>query len=463
MTAAESGLGAYLSYSTTMASSCQEGVDSLDTTIGALETQDWSGEPIEALGRAKESLATAASALDDAHDAFQRALAVADAYAANNHAGTKESVLDDAHGPETGTPCSTSGHHPERTGFAGQLAPTTPATGNPGMDNTEPDNTEPTEPTVTYTTPEVPFNDFDDYRPGKGLDSIQDNVNDLLGTYLATQVDPITTPTGVTFEVTGPRRHIEYVADLYGETLPTAAAEPEPEPAAAPQPAASQPEPAPEPEPASAPAAPVTGALSAKPLYENGWGGGSNSPVHYHDDGPIGTAVNRMGQDRHLDVDGEPLADVLGLMATAVVAGRRTAQQGVDDLKALRDRLPSDSRARNSLDWAIQDMDAPPSPTPDMPEGTPEPLRDLVTALNAVPIVRTDRSKELDPLLGIIGDFAAGRAGGGRMVDEVRRLRNKRHESLGDAGKFEIDRAVDAAVKALGEMPREALTPKKTS
>jgi hypothetical protein len=91
-TAAESGLGAYLSYSTNMASTCQDGVNSIDTTIGALETQDWSGEPIEALGRAKESLATAASAFGDAHDAFQRALAVAEAYAANDHAGTKESV-----------------------------------------------------------------------------------------------------------------------------------------------------------------------------------------------------------------------------------------------------------------------------------------------------------------------------------------------------------------------------------
>jgi hypothetical protein len=91
-TAAESGLGAYLSYSTNMANSCQDGVNSIDTTIGALETQDWSGEPIEALGRAKESLATAASAFGDAHDAFQRALAVAEAYAANDHAGTKESV-----------------------------------------------------------------------------------------------------------------------------------------------------------------------------------------------------------------------------------------------------------------------------------------------------------------------------------------------------------------------------------
>jgi hypothetical protein len=467
MTAAESGLGAYLRYSTTMANSCQDGVNSIDTTIGALETQDWSGEPIEALGRAKEALATAGSALEDAHNAFQRALAVTDAYAANNHAGTKESVLDHAPVPETGP--STSGHDPERTGFAGQLDPT-PALGNPGMDATEPDSTE---PTVTYTTPEIPFDDFDDHRPGKGLDSIQDTVNDLLETYLATQVDPITTPTGIRFEVTGPRRNIEYVADLYGETLPSAAAAPEPAPGAAPEPepaaALPQPEPSPAPVPVPEPPAvpqppaPVTGQMSDKPLLENSWGGFTDSPVSYHEDGPIGYAINSMGAEARLDVDGEPLANVLGVIATDVVRGRRTAQQGVDDLKVLHDRLPPSGSARFYLDRALQDMDAPAGPAPEVPDGTPQPLRELVTALHAVPLVRNDRSKELDPLLAIVDDFAAGRAGGGRMVEEVRRLRNKRHESLGDAGKFEIDRAVEAAVTALDAMPREALTPRTTS
>jgi hypothetical protein len=333
----------------------------------------------------------------------------------------------------------------EHNGFAGQSTPTTP--GNPVMDNTEPDKTE---PTVTYTTPEAPRNDFDDYRPGKGLDSVADTVAYLKGNWLATEVTPITTPTGVKFEVTGPRRHIEQLADLYGQTLPSAAASPEPKPAAAPQP---------DPTPAPEPAAPVTGAMSAKPLHENGWGDITSSPVHYHDDGPIGMAVNRMGQDRHLDVDGEPLANVLGVMATDVVRGRRTAQQGVDDLKALQARLPEGSNARNSLSWAIRDMDAPPQPVPAVPDSTPEPLRKLVADLNAIPIVRNDPSREMEPLLDLINDFAAGRTGGFRMKDGLRRLRNKRHESLGDCGKFEIDHAVDTAVKALEALPREALMP----
>jgi len=336
----------------------------------------------------------------------------------------------------------------EHTGFAGQLTPTTPNPGNPVMDDTE--------PTVTYTTPEVPRNDFDDYRPGKGLDSVADTVADLKGNWLATEVTPITTPTGVKFEVTGPRRHIARLADLYGETLPAPAAEPE---------SAPQPEPAaastPEPEPEPAPAAPISGAMSAKPLHENGWGDITSSPVHYHDDGPIGMAVNRMGQDRHLDVDGEPLANVLGVMATDVVRGRRTAQQGVDDLKALQARLPEGGNARNSLSWAIRDMDAPPQPVPAVPNSTPEPLRNLVAELNAIPIVRNDPSREMEPLLGLINDFAAGQTGGFRMKDGLRRLRNKRHESLGDCGKFEIDHAVDTAVKALEALPREALMPPK--
>jgi len=93
--AAESGLGAYLSYSNSMANSCQEGVSSVESTIGALESQDWSGVPVDALRQAQEALSTAENAFNEAHSAFQAALSVREAYSANDHAGTKESVLSD--------------------------------------------------------------------------------------------------------------------------------------------------------------------------------------------------------------------------------------------------------------------------------------------------------------------------------------------------------------------------------
>lgn len=204
---------------------------------------------------------------------------------------------------------------------------------------------------------------------------------------------------------------------------------------------------------------PVSGEMSETPIARNGWGEDPNAPVNYHTDGPIGTALDHMGHDAHMDVDGEPLANVLGRVATEVVVGDRTTQQGIDEIRTIRDRLPENSRARSELDHAINRMDAPPSPVPTVPATTPEPLQALVTELHTVPMVRNDPGTEMAPLVTILNDFNAGRIGGPRMVRAVQDLANKRHESLGDSGKFQIDRAVKATVAALKQLPPDALTP----
>ncbi|MGW6449501.1 hypothetical protein [Lentzea sp. NPDC055074] len=204
---------------------------------------------------------------------------------------------------------------------------------------------------------------------------------------------------------------------------------------------------------------PVTGALSDTPLLDNTWGSIlDNSPIHYHDDGPIGTAVKYMGQDATMDVDGEPLANVVGKLATDVVRRKTTAQQAVNDLKELRDRLPEGSRAHQCLSTAVRNMDGPDTPVPQVPAGTPEPLRELVGKLHAVPIVRQEPQREMEPLLKLCEQAAAGNA---RFLDEeVKRLRNKRHESLGDCGKFEIQDAVDEARKAMREQEQQQRKPR---
>lgn len=209
---------------------------------------------------------------------------------------------------------------------------------------------------------------------------------------------------------------------------------------------------------------PVTGELSDKPLLDNTWGDlGNTSPVHYHDDGPVGTAVKYMGPDARMDIDGEPLANVVGRIATDVVRRKTTAQQAVDNLKELRDRLPEGSRAKTCLSQAVRDMDGPDTPVPQVPDGTPEVLRDLVRTLHAVPMVRREPDKELQPLLELCGRVAAGdKLARALMGDEVKRLRNKRHESLGDSGKFEIDDAVNDAVTALKEQARQQREQRRT-
>jgi hypothetical protein len=208
---------------------------------------------------------------------------------------------------------------------------------------------------------------------------------------------------------------------------------------------------------------PVSGAVSAKPISDNGWGSDPESRVHFHDDGPFGRAIRSMGPDARMDVDGEPLADVLGVLATEVVRGQRTAQAALSAVEKLRDRIPDETSARLALDRLVADESAPQAPVPAVPDGTPAYLVRLVADLHAVPMVRRDPSKELEPLLALVDDVTAGRAvEGRRFLRDLEGLTDKRHDSLGDVGKFEIDRAIATASQALRDQlaaPRPATAP----
>jgi hypothetical protein len=190
------------------------------------------------------------------------------------------------------------------------------------------------------------------------------------------------------------------------------------------------------PEPAGP--APASGTMSARPRTPNRWGtfASADYPVNFHEDGVIGTALAQMGSDAMLDVDGESLADALGKAATDAVVGRASAQQLVDRVRELRDRLPQGGAARRELDQAVSKLDAPAAPPPAVPPVTLGPLRQLADELHAVPLVRRDPGKEGQALARILDDFAAGRTGGARLIMAVRELRNRRHESA--EGKFEI-------------------------
>jgi hypothetical protein len=208
--------------------------------------------------------------------------------------------------------------------------------------------------------------------------------------------------------------------------------------------------PAPEPAPKPKKLKPVSGIASNKPLKGNAWGDLRDPNQHYfHDDGPLGTAIKFMGDERQMSVDGEPLGNVVGDIATDVAGRRCTAQEGVDRVKELRDRLPEWSQARRTLDMAIDKMDGPATPAPTLPAGAPEPLQTLTRELHAVPIARQDPSKELDPVVKLAAEAARGNLSKFEVRERLYGVRNKRHESLGDCGKFEIDDAVDRAMAAL--------------
>ena len=204
----------------------------------------------------------------------------------------------------------------------------------------------------------------------------------------------------------------------------------------------------------SAAAGPAPVRMSGKPLTPNRWGtfAASAYPINFHKDGMIGSAIDRMGQDAMLEVDGEPLADQLGRAATDAVVGRASSQEVLERVKQLRDRVPQDSAARRELDEAVRKLDAPDTPVPAVPAVAPDPLRQLMTDLHAVPLVRRDPGREQDALARILADFADGKTGGARLLMAVRSLKNQRHESV--EGKFEVDRAVEQAVSALEAMRR---------
>jgi hypothetical protein len=226
----------------------------------------------------------------------------------------------------------------------------------------------------------------------------------------------------------------------------------------------------PAPKPAATPTAsgqsgkggPVDGSPSDKPIARNAWGTGSaaGNEIAYHDDGAIGTAIKDMGADARMNVDGQPLANVLGKLATDGVAGRKSTQEMVDAIKNVRDRLPAGSAARRELDRAIGRMDAPTTAPPKIPDGALPPLAKLAQDLHKIPTVRNDPDTELKPLLDLLDRFSQGRTGGRRVLNEVRALANKRHESL--EGKAEIDRLVTRALQELERMQqadRTALHP----
>lgn len=238
----------------------------------------------------------------------------------------------------------------------------------------------------------------------------------------------------------------------------------EPRRTEAPAPAAPQPAPRPTPPPATpAPIAPTTnggtvvaGRYSDRPPIRNGWdSGATDSEVYYHGSGRVGQAVDAMGQDRALEVDGDSLENVIGRIATAQVNGSITGDQFITQTKVLRDRMPAGSQAQRALDSIVRDVDTPPKSIT-VPAGTPEPLRKLADELSHIPLARDGGrangrdTDELDDLQQLLGEWEAGRITPLRLSGAVQSLANRRHESY--EGKVNLDRLILAAAAELKAM-----------
>jgi hypothetical protein len=210
---------------------------------------------------------------------------------------------------------------------------------------------------------------------------------------------------------------------------------------------------------APTPAPIPAGVFNDAPLTPNDWGTDNGGPVDFHKDGEIGSAVNRLGADARLDVDGKPLAEQLNLLATAGQRGDITTAQQIADLKTLRDRLP-EGPGKKAIASAVESLDVPDSPVPAVPDTAPAPARRLMAELHANPLVRSD-GKETGRLADILDRHSQGKLSGRRMIDEIRQsVLNNRHESK--EGKSEIDRSARRAMDDLEAMrlrDRDSLKP----
>lgn len=186
------------------------------------------------------------------------------------------------------------------------------------------------------------------------------------------------------------------------------------------------------------------------PLSENMWGAGPHHPVSYHPDGDWGRATDALGADARVDYDGLPLKEHLDRTATEVIRGEKTTNDAIAELRRVRDRLPADSRAHRVVDGLIEDIDHPMTPAPQVPEGAHPAFAQLAQDLHSVPAARRDTT-EIERVLEMARQSVARPNRNPRLwaSDLERQVHNLRHESNGAEGKFDIDRAVRRAVRAL--------------
>lgn len=202
------------------------------------------------------------------------------------------------------------------------------------------------------------------------------------------------------------------------------------------------------------------GRFSEKPKLPNTYEDRTVSPVFFHDDGPVGQAIKRMGADARLDVDGDSLENTVGKLATRSARGEISAQQAVDDLKRIHARLPA-GPGKSAIKGALDQIDAPEQGPLPLPAGTPAPMAELMEMFSGMPLARASRRGDQLSLMAELQKIAQELANGERLrggPEEAlrQRLWNTYHESYEAEGKFEIDRAVMRAVEQLEELRREA-------
>jgi hypothetical protein len=218
------------------------------------------------------------------------------------------------------------------------------------------------------------------------------------------------------------------------ETTPAApAAKPEPAPAPAPAPAAK-----PEPAPVQEKRATTMPPRSDQPIEPPNGGWGIDQGL-MHFDSAHGRLWNDLGDDQHLTVDGRPLGNVVKDLGEGITLKKHSSQDALGELRRIRQQLPEGSRPARLLDTAIERLDAPARPMPDLPADTPPQLRTLVEELHSIPLVRRgydygfptgEPFHEDEKVAEIARRWSAGELSGNGVGREIERLTSYRHEAM---------------------------------
>lgn len=216
-------------------------------------------------------------------------------------------------------------------------------------------------------------------------------------------------------------------------------------------------EPAPPAVPApAAPAGPAPPARSDEPIRAPN-NGADQGLMHF--DSALGVLWNQLGDDRHLQVEGRALGNLVADLGEGISLRHHDTNQALRDLRRLRTQLPDGSRAARHVDTAIERLDAPDRPAPPLPDNAPQQLKTLMEDLNNINLVRRgydyggrDPVHETDRLAEATARWMAGELSPLQFERAVRDLTGLRHES--SEGWTEIRDAVTRALRDFRQWSR---------
>lgn len=173
---------------------------------------------------------------------------------------------------------------------------------------------------------------------------------------------------------------------------------------------------------------------------------------HYHGDGVMGTAVQRLTEEqRALNIDGERLDDAIG---DVIIEGHKgeigVSQRQIAKFKAISAKI-ADPQAKAVVDQQIARLRPAVAPEVSAPvmAAAPAPLRKLLNRLGDIPDTGQG-GREADRLAAIMRQWEAGELRAMRMDMELESLTGLRHES--QEGYHEMKRAVSEAAKEIKAM-----------